>query len=153
VSNDPREKALGYLRSAWPGTMTEGTFAAYADGLADIPADKLFGAIATLGRTSEFRPTIAAIRRQVIEHSADVIDDATAAAQWGELDYWAEQRQWVSGLTKPAVDPVVEMAFRTVGMGARQDEFLRAYRNARKAWWQDMLQSDLSLTLQLGEGV
>ena len=153
MSNDSRGKALEYLRTAWPGAIEPETVAVYADGLADIPADKLFGAIATLGRTSEFRPTIAAIRRQVIEHSADVIDDATAAAQWGELDYWAEQRQWVSGLTKPAVDPVVEMAFRTVGMGARQDEFLRAYRNARKAWWQDMLQSDLSLTLQLGEGV
>lgn len=153
MSNDPREKALEYLWSAWPGTITEGAASVYADGLADIPADKLFGAIATLGRTSEFRPTIAAIRRQVIEHSADVIDDATAAAQWGELDYWSEQRQWTFGLTKPAVDPVVEMAFRTVGMGARQEEFLRAYRNARKAWWQDMLQSDLSLTLQLGGGV
>ena len=116
---DEAAQVMRYIEGAWPRNITEGTAAAYIDGIMDLPFGEAKQAVRDLARTSKFMPSIAEIRERV---AADVgllppsVNDALRQAR-ALLDY-KEQAQWANGSgwrpLPPTVHPAVEASCRSI---------------------------------------
>ncbi len=131
--------ALELLAAGWPQPLSREQVAVYAEMLADIPPDELAHAVRRLITTSDFRPSVAEIRRAVITHRAALPSEEEAAAQCRLLDEWESGRIVPWGAQPeppppPEVHPLVLEAWHVAGPGAFAGVFARAYRDARDGW-------------------
>lgn len=128
---------MGLFKAAFPRQpLDEATIRIYADMLADIPADEAMLAARRLLATSEWCPTIAAIRRAMA--------DARVCSPAGELEWqnviaaigaFGRYRtpRFDSPLTAMAVDCVGWLAIcNSETIGVERAHFLRAYDAVRQ---------------------
>lgn len=110
----------------------------YERELADLPADVLVPAIRILMRTSEFFPTIKAIRETCAELTLGLPSEAEALTQIEARVRWAQRG---ADPPPPEVHPTVKEALDHVGgfhafkttdnPGVMRGQFLRLYRDLR----------------------
>lgn len=127
--------ALELLAAAWSQPLTREATLVYGEFLADIPLDETIAAIRRLITTSEWRPSVAEIRRTVVEGRDPIPTAAEAAEQCELLDDFEARRRVPIGAqvppVRPQVHPAVLAAWETVGYDAMPASFARAYRDAR----------------------
>lgn len=129
---------LADLARAFPRQKIDSdTFRLYLQDLADLPEEVVCAAVRHIRRTSEWFPTVAAIRQEAAERmlalpsEADALTQIEARVQWGR-----EQRG-----DAPFVHPLVKEAVDHVGgfysMRSAEEptvirgQFLRLYRELR----------------------
>lgn len=106
------EHAMAMVRvveHGWPQKdFSEESAMVYLDGLKDLPMDSALAALRSLVRTSDFRPTVAEIRRETARSLGQLpppLDEALGqAAEWSR---WIEQCQFQNGTGELGVRPVV----------------------------------------------
>lgn len=132
-------KLVGEMADAFPrsGTTAE-TWLVYARELSDLPIDALERAGRALIRTSEFFPTIRALREAVAEATLGLPSEADALTQIEQRMAWTRTTRTEE---PPALHPLVREALTHVGgwhalRSAEKPEvvrgqFLRLYREIR----------------------
>lgn len=131
--------ALELLAAGWPQPFNREQVAVYAEMLADVPPGDLVDAVRRLITTSDFRPSVAEIRRAVLVGRGQLPTEEAAAAQAILLDEWDAARgvPWGAQAEPPPapdVHPLVLEAWHVVGPGAFRPSFAKAYREARDGW-------------------
>lgn len=138
------EETLADLRDAFPRQkVSVDTFRVYLRNLADVPPGLLSEAAVVLTRSSEFFPTIAAIRETVAEIALDLPSEAEALSQVARRVEWGRSSEDLDPATAPDVHPLVLetvqrvggfFAFRTADEpGVVRGQFGRLYRAERTA--------------------
>jgi hypothetical protein len=106
---------LSELARAFPRhPVTRETLDVYLRELADLPVDVLERAVRELIRTSEWFPTVRAIRESASEHALGLPGEADALAQVEARQAWGRQDEQTRG-TPPALHPLVAEALDHVG--------------------------------------
>lgn len=136
------------IAAGWPQPITAEQITVYAEMLADAPPDELMAAVRRLIATSEYRPAVSVIRTAVIDARAVVPDETQAAAQRDALDVWEASRAVPWGAQaeppeRPEVHPAVLDAWTAVGADAYPAVFLRAFRDTRQRYIDDLLAKPL----------
>jgi hypothetical protein len=122
------------LRDAFPQrAVTRETLTIYVRELSDLDPAALGDAVRLLIRTSEFFPTIHAIRETVAEAALDLPSEAAALAEVNALGAGRPGR--LTPLVREALDAVGgPWAVRTASEpGVIRGQFLRIYRDLRHA--------------------
>lgn len=138
------QQILADLARAFPRqTFDAGTLRVYLRELEDVPAEALDVATRQLIRTSEFFPTVRAIRERVAENALDLPGEAAALAQVYARVAWARDDDQEREGDPPPIDPLVRQALDQVGgfsafktadePGVVRGQFLRLYRETRAA--------------------
>lgn len=146
---------LVLLATAWSQPFEREHVLLYGEFLADIPLDELEAAVRALITTSTWRPSIAEIRRAVLDRRQVVPTPELAAAQAAELDRWDRARQTPLGATgtilaTPEVHPTVWAAWHAVGAQALPAVFAKAWRAERDAFLADVLAAPFTAAPALG---
>lgn len=136
--------AVQLVAAGWPQSFTPEQATVYLEMLADVPPDELTAAVRRLISTSDFRPSVAAIRTAVLDGRGVAPSPAEAAEQAAMLDEWAAARAVPWGAqeappAQPTVHPAVLDAWTAAGADAFPAVFLRAYREARQRYVDDLL--------------
>lgn len=123
----------------------------YAEMLADIPPDELADAVRRLITVSDFRPSVAEIRRAVVTGRENIPTDEQAAQQAKMLDEWAAQNLVPWGAQArpadhPEVHPLVLEAWHVVGPDAFGASFAKAFREGRAAYVADVAAKPMNVT-------
>ncbi len=131
--------ALELLAAGWPQQFTREQVTVYAEMLADVPPDELVAAVRHLIATSDFRPSVAEVRRTVLVARSGIPTPEQAAAQAEALDDWHRARAVPWGAQAepppaPDVHPLVLEAWRVAGPASLPAVFARSFREARDAW-------------------
>lgn len=129
--------AFEILGSAWSQPWAPEAIAVYAEQLADVEPAVLLDAVRSLTRTSEWRPSIATIRRHVADRMIGFPSPEEASAQAELLDEWEMRRSVPWGAqqelpSRPEVHPSVLMAWESVGPFPIAAVFARAWRESRE---------------------
>lgn len=121
--------------------VTTQTLQVYLRELEDVPADELEVAVRFLIRTSEWFPTLRAIRERVAEQRLDLPDESTALAQVAARMAWARTDEDDRDPDPPELHPAVREALDLVGgfaafraaeePGVIRGQFARYYRERR----------------------
>lgn len=151
------EQAMALVRvveHGWPQkAFSEESAMVYLDGLKDLPAQAAFDALRSLVRTSEFRPTVAEVRRETARSLGQLppgLDDALGqAAEWSR---WSEQRRFQNGNGELGVQPGTHPVVMKVCLELSPDLsdptwrhlFRAAYREAVAEAEREALASDAS---------
>ena len=147
MNNNVKRVAAIVLQAAnaWPhiaGKMTAGTAAIYAQALADIPAEAVEVAYASLLRTSQWYPSVAQVRQEaeayIRLHNGTV--EQTADEAWGEvmraLRAWPHHNYQLPELVKTSLarcGGLTKLANSEETMlPAYQTQFRRIYEIAQK---------------------
>lgn len=101
-------KLLTVIEEGWPGQMSEEAAALYVEALADLDGPSALGAVKRLLLTSEYRPTVAAVRSAVGREGFPALPEAMAQAR--AVARYREQRAYVNGSGYEPVPPVVHDA-------------------------------------------
>lgn len=127
------------VEHGWPGRdFSEASALVYLEGLSDLPGPAAREALRVLVRVSEFRPSVAAIRREtarVLGVLPPGLDEALGqAARWAE---WREQQGWNNGLRAadsvgPAVHDVVKRVVTDLGVALGDPTWRHLFRAAYK---------------------
>lgn len=133
-------QAMAKLAAAWDARLTEARIRSYARGLADIPMLAVLGAMARAIREAPFFPSVAQLRGYV-----DATPDDEAVLAWAAL---RDAASAVGAYGSVELDGCAAAAVRVVfggwpqfcaecdethgGWGIRRQEFLAAYRAARR---------------------
>lgn len=144
---------LADLARAFPRTPIETeTFRVYVRELEDLPPEALAAACRGLIRTSEWFPTIRAIREATVEWTLRLPSEVEALAQVDARIRWA--REGRDG-EAPAVHPSVRQAVERVGSfhtfrtaekpGVVRTQFVRYYQEIRSRQIYDGQTGSLSL--------
>lgn len=153
------QQILADLARAFPRqTFDAGTLRVYLRELDDVPPEALDLATRALIRTSEFFPTVRAIRERVAEHTLELPGEAAALEQVYARVAWARDDEADRVGSPPPIDPLVRQALDQVGgfsafktadePGVIRGQFLRLYRETRAAAIHDTQIG----TLELGAG-
>jgi hypothetical protein len=120
--------------------MDPGTLRVYLRELDDIPLAVLEQTVRELIRTSEFFPTVRAIREAAAERTLNLPGEEEALAQIEARIRWAREDEETRG-DPPSVHPLVVRALEHVGgfhgyrsadePGVVRGQFLRLYRDLR----------------------
>lgn len=107
-------KVCGVMAAAYPNyKLTPQTIHVYARTLGDLPADMLEAAALQCIATSEFFPTVAALRKAAFEIMAHAQGIPTAHEAWGEV---RRAMGTVGHMGKPKFShPIVERAVAALG--------------------------------------
>lgn len=149
-------KLIGDLVRAYPGKAIHGdTVRVYVRELSDVPPAILEEAVRALIRTSEWFPSVAAIRQAVAERTLALPSEAEALAQVSARSRWARQDEDERG-DRPDVHPLVREALDQVGgwfafrsadePGVVRGQFLRLYKELRAAALADARLGTLALS-------
>jgi hypothetical protein len=121
--------------------VLDGTLRVYLRELADVPAAALDEAVRSLIRTSEFFPTVRAIREAVAERSLQIPHEAAALEQVHARIAWGREDEAARVGDPPPIHPLVRDALDHVGgfaafrgasePGVLRGQFLRLYRELR----------------------
>jgi hypothetical protein len=124
------------LEYGWPQKFSPEMALLYIEGLADTDPDAAQRAVRRLIRTSEFRPSVAAVRREIASEALPGLAEAlTQAEQW--LRY-RDAQQYVNGSGYKPVRPEVHAAVRQAcaalpGLVPRwQERFTAAWRDSSR---------------------
>lgn len=119
------------------------TFQVYLADLADVPLETLEAAVTRLIRTSEWFPTINAIRAECAEHLLNLPNEFGAVAQIYARIEWARDQGEEGAEEPPAVHPLAKRALDQVGgypafrtssePGVVLGQYNRIYREMRAA--------------------
>lgn len=112
------EELIADLKDAFPRQrVSEATFEVYVRELTDVPADVLAVTVRELVRSSEFFPSISAIRQAAAERTLTLPSEAEALTQIEARMKWAlDQRiQGDEHVDPPPVHPLVREALDHVG--------------------------------------
>lgn len=159
MNGDEARQILTLVTKAWPRPeMERETVAIYAEGISDLPGPAAIEAVKNLIRTEEFRPSVARIRRSVLEatHVIPTLDEALAQAE--ALEDW-HYRTGVplgagSSPERPEVHPLVEEAWNQAGEDFLPGVFTARYREAAERETRRLLESPrLGAGPELGSGV
>ena len=101
-------KLLVLIEEGWPGQMTEEAAALYVEMLADLDGPTAICAVKRLLLTSEYRPTIATVRKAVEREGFPPLPEAMQQAR--RLARYREQRRFANGSGYEPVPPVVHDA-------------------------------------------
>lgn len=120
---DPLNVLLADLAEAFPRQakdVTRATLQLYKRELEDLPHEALAHAVKALIRTSEWFPTVSAIRQAASERLLDLPSDAAALAQIEARLDWGRQRTGADEETPstdgaPDVHPLVRDALELAG--------------------------------------
>lgn len=137
---DSRE-LLARLADAFPrNQLGAGTLRVYLEELADVPPDVLAQAARALIRTSEFFPTVRAIREACAEHALALPTEADALTQIEARMRWAREPEADRG-PAPVVHPLVREVLGHVGgfhafrateeQTVIRGQFLKLFRTSR----------------------
>lgn len=129
------------LMDAFPlQKVTTKNFEAYVRDLSDLPTETLGEAVKQLIRTSEFFPTIRAIRETAAEITLDLPSEDQALSQVQQRISWASRDETSRG-DPPPIHPEVRAALEHVGgffafrstpePSIVRGQFLRIYRETR----------------------
>lgn len=129
--------AIDLLAAGWPQQLNREQIAVYVEMLADIPPDELVVTIRNLIATADFRPSVAQIRRTVIESRGLIPTEGEAVEQKRDLDEWHDARMVPLGaqgrvLARPEVHPLVLEAWKVAGEDSYQSVFVKAFREQRE---------------------
>lgn len=149
--------AIEILAVAWPQEMSVEQIELYFDMLADVPGGELTAALEGLARTSKWRPSIAEIRRAVLDARGVVPSGHEALLQAELLDAWEAQRSVPWGAQarppeRPEVHPTVLAAWTAVGADAIPAVFARAWREEREVFVVRVLSAPMDRPFELGVG-
>lgn len=121
--------------------VTAHTLRVYLRELDDVPADSLERAVRFLIRTSEWFPTVRAIREAVAEQALGLPDESTALAQVAARMAWGRTDEDDRPPEPPELCPAVREALDLVGgfaafraaeePGVIRGQFTRYYRERR----------------------
>lgn len=132
-------RVVELLEFGWPNRdMAEQTAMLYMAALSDLPFDAAVGAVKRLLLTDEFRPSVAAVRREVALSLGLLppgLDDALVEARaWCE---WREQARFGNGSGSVSVCPpihhVVVKVCRSLSVGVSDAMWASAFRAAYRA--------------------
>lgn len=133
-----RAEALMLLAYSWPGEWSDGQAETYRMMLADVPSGDLLRAVSAAVKTSEFRPSVAAIRREVLDARVSFPSADEAVSQAEEWSYFRQQSQFAGGSyrpRKPEVHPLVVKAWNEVGLDVTEPQwFTRRYEALIEEW-------------------
>lgn len=109
---------LADLMAAFPRTRIDpATVRVYLAALKDLPIQALERAVAALIRTSEWFPTVAAIRLAVAEHTLALPTESEALQQIEERQRWSRltRESGTAAVPPPEFHPLVKAALDRVG--------------------------------------
>lgn len=155
------QQILADLGRAFPRQTIDGeTFRVYLRELEDVPAGALDEAVRSLIRTSEFFPSVRAIRETVAERTLQIPLEAAALEQVHRRIAWARDDEADRDGVPPDLHPLVRDALGHVGgfsafktadePGVVRGQFLRLFREVRAAAVRDAQLGDLA-ALEPGE--
>ncbi|MFL5313057.1 MAG: hypothetical protein ACJ79H_21705 [Myxococcales bacterium] len=147
--------ALGLLTKAFRREkITPDVLALYLAELSDLPPAAVEAAARELIRTSDFFPTIKALREAAVERLLSLPTEAQALAQIEARMGWARKSEDARG-DPPEVHPLVREALDRVGgwhafratdeAGVVRGQFLRLYRDLRSTSVKEAQVGDLGL--------
>lgn len=125
--------ALEILAAAWTQPFPKEQVAVYVEFLADIPEGELNDAVSEMITTQTFRPSVATIRRKVLDRRGVIPTLDEASVQVEALDQWNERVAVPRGAgpkvpPMPDVHPAVVAAWRIAGPWSLPAVFAKAYR-------------------------
>lgn len=145
------EQSIADLARAFPRQAVErGTLAVYVRELQDVPAEVLALSVRDLIRTSEWFPTVRAIREQAAERMLDLPSETDALAQVGARIEWAREQSGDAPPVHPVVREALDLAggfhrFRSADQASIvHAQFLKAYRERRGAAVRDAVTGTLA---------
>lgn len=134
------EQSIADLARAFPRQAVDrGTLAVYVRELQDVPAEVLALSVRDLIRTSEWFPTVRAIREQAAERLLGLPSETDALAQIGARIEWAREQEGDAPDVHPTVREALELSggfyrFRVADQASIvQAQFLKVYRERRAA--------------------
>lgn len=124
------------LEYGWSQKFTPEMAALYLQGLADLDVEAAQRAVQRLLRTEDYRPSVAAVRREIASEGLPSVDEALRQAE--EWLRYRESRRFVNGSGYKPVRPTVHAAVREACLGLSglaprwQERFVAAWRNGSR---------------------